>query len=389
MDINKKTVFRYILIAFGACSFLGFTALVGAYFYVAGSLPLVETLSDYRPPIITEVHSADGEVIAEYSKERRIVVPVEAMPQSLLQAFISAEDANFYEHGGIDFVSIIRAAWKNFKAGGIVQGGSTITQQVAKSLLLTPERSYSRKFKEAILARRMEKRLTKEEILHLYLNQIYLGHGAYGVQAAAENYFDKDVEELTLAESAMLAGLPRAPSRYSPYRHLDRAKKRQKYVLERMVADGSISAEQAKEAYDKELTIHPRVNSYITDAAYFTEQVRRYLEQRYGEEMLYTGGLQVHTTMDLDMQLQAQQAVRENLKDYDKRQGYRGAEEILADQEAIDAFLVEQAEELGGQPPEAGTTLQAVLTGHQAARGARPLTLQVQMGIFTGKITVG
>ncbi|MFO7983268.1 MAG: penicillin-binding protein 1A [Desulfuromonadales bacterium] len=388
MNTYIKTLFRYCLITFGACSFLAVTALVGAYFYVAGSLPRVEKLSDYRPPVVTEVFSSDDEVIAEYSNERRIVVPVESMPESLLQAFIAAEDSSFYEHEGIDFASIMRAAWKNFKAGGIVQGGSTITQQVAKSLLLTPERSYSRKFKEAILARRMEKHLTKKEILHLYLNQIYLGHGAYGVQAAAENYFAKDVEELTIAESAILAGLPRAPSRYSPYRHLDRAKQRQQYVLDRMVANDFLTSDEARDAYSEELTIHPRVNSYITDTAYFTEQVRRYLEKRYGEKMLYTGGLEVHTTMNLGMQLQAQEAVRNNLKEHDRRQGYRGPEEVLEDREAIGTFLEEQAEGLNEVVPEPGTTLKAVLTAHRPATENRPLTLQVRFGHLTGHIFI-
>ncbi len=164
-----------------------------------------------------------------------------ACPQLLIQAFVSAEDSNFFQHQGIDLVSILRAAVKNVLAGGIVQGGSTITQQVAKSLLLTPEKKFSRKFKEAILAWRMEKKLSKDDILYLYLNQIYLGHGAYGVEAAAENYFDKNVEDLSLAECAMLAGLPQAPSRYSPYQHFARAKERQKYVLGRMVEDGYIT----------------------------------------------------------------------------------------------------------------------------------------------------
>ena len=178
------------------------------------------------------------------------------MPRQLIQAFVSAEDSNFFEHQGIDLVSILRAAVKNVLAGGIVQGGSTITQQVAKSLLLTPEKKFSRKFKEAILAWRMEQKLSKDDILYLYLNQIYLGHGAYGVEAAAENYFDKNVEDLTLAECAMLAGLPQAPSRYSPYRHLARAKERQKYVLGRMVAENYITPLQAQMAENQQ-TDHP------------------------------------------------------------------------------------------------------------------------------------
>ena len=316
---------------------------VGAYLYVSKSLPRVDTLADYRPPIVTRVLSDNGTVIAELYEERRIVVPVSRMPRQLIQAFVAAEDANFFKHKGIDIASIIRAAIKNIEAGGIVQGGSTITQQVAKSLLLTPERKFKRKFKEAILAYRMENRLSKEEILYLYLNQIFLGHGAHGVQAAAENYFDKDVEELTLAECSMLAGLPKAPSRYSPYRHYDRAKDRQSYVLGRMVSEGFISQEDADQAMAEELDIRPRINQHITNAAYFTEQVRRYLEDTYGEELLYKGGLEVHTSMSLDMQLAAQEAVQANLREHDKRQGYRGPLVVLTEDEEAE-FLQQQLE---------------------------------------------
>ncbi|HEX9880081.1 MAG TPA: PBP1A family penicillin-binding protein, partial [Candidatus Binatia bacterium] len=258
---------------------------------------------------------------------------------------------------------------------------STITQQVAKSLLLTPEKKFSRKFKEAILAGRMEKKLSKEEILYLYLNQIYLGHGAYGVQAAAENYFAKDVEDLTLAECSILAGLPRAPSRYSPYRYLDRAKERQKYVLGRMVEEGYIVRDEAEAAFAEELTILPRVNTHITEAAYFTEQVRRYLEQIYGEEVLYTGGLQVHTTMNLAMQQAAQEAVRKNLRDHDKRQGYRGPERVLSPSE-IDAFLAEQGETLKGETPETGSVIQGVLSSGSGKE------LVVHIGPFNGRLPI-
>jgi penicillin-binding protein 1A len=340
---------------------------------VAGDLPRVDTLADYRPPIITRVYSDDGAVIAEYSRERRIVVPVERLPQQLVEAFVAAEDAQFFRHQGIDFWSIVRAAIRNMQAGGIVQGGSTITQQVAKSLLLTPERKFSRKFKEAILAWRMEQKLSKEGILYLYLNQIYLGHAAYGVQAAAENYFNKDVQELTLAESAMLAGLPQAPSRYSPYRHYGRAKDRQRYVLNRMVEEGYIGEEMAREAFAEQLTIHSRFNRHIAEAAYFTEQVRRYLEQNYGEEPLYLGGLEVHTSMNLAMQQAAQTAVRDNLRAHDKRRGYRGPVRVLAADE-VTSFLEQQQQNLGEQPPEPGTELEAVLTG------ANDQALRLQIG---------
>lgn len=338
------------------------SALAGAYFYVARSLPQFETLADYQPPAITRVYSEDGQTIAEFYEERRIVVPVANMPQKLIQAFVAAEDSNFFEHQGIDIISIFRAALKNIKAGGIVQGGSTITQQVAKSLLLTPERKFSRKFKEAILAWRMEQRFSKREILYLYLNQIYLGHGAYGVQAASENYFDKNVEELTLAECSILAGLPQAPSRYSPYRHYQRAKDRQLYVLKRMLANGYIDDAQAQQAYATELTIHPRADNSAAGTGYFSEQVRRYLEQEYGKKLLYTGGLQVHTTMNLAMQQAAQNAVRKNLHNHDKRQGYRGVVRQLSEQEAILA-LQEQEATLQEKPIKEGQIIEAIVTG--------------------------
>ena len=342
--------------------FLAIVLPVGAYFYVSKSLPKVDTLADYRPPIITRVLSDDGSVIAELFEERRIIAPVSKMPKQLVQAFVAAEDANFFKHQGIDIVSIIRAAIKNIKAGGIVQGGSTITQQVAKSLLLTPERKFKRKFKEAILAYRMEKRLSKEEILYLYLNQIFLGHGAHGVQAAAENYFDKDVEELSLAECSILAGLPKAPSRYSPYRHYDRAKDRQVYVLGRMVSEGFITQEEANLAAAQELVIRPRINQHLTNAAYFTEQVRRYLEDTYGEEQLYRGGLEVQTSMNLQMQLAAQAAVQANLRDHDKRRGYRGALAVLTPEEE-ELFLSEQVESFTEKTPQVDAFIEAVVSG--------------------------
>ncbi len=335
---------------------------LGAYFYVAKSLPRVDTLADYRPPIITRVLSDNGTVIAELYEERRIVVPVSRMPKQLIQAFVAAEDSNFFKHQGIDIASIVRAAAKNIKAGGIVQGGSTITQQVAKSMLLTPERKFKRKFKEAILAYRMEKRLSKEEILYLYLNQIFLGHGAYGVQAAAENYFAKDVDELSLAESSMLAGLPKAPSRYSPYSHYDLAKERQVYVLGRMVSEGFITQEEAEQAQLQELVIRPRINQHITNAAYFTEQVRRYLEDTYGEEPLYRGGLVVHTSMNLEMQLAAQAAVQANLRDHDKRHGYRGPLAVLTAEEEA-GFLQQQAESFAENPPQVDDLIEAIISG--------------------------
>jgi len=340
-------IFRYTLITLVAGAIISFSALAGAYFFVSRSLPKLDKLEDYTPAAVTSVYSSDGHKIAEFYRERRIVVPVNRMPQKLIQAFVAAEDAAFFEHEGLDFVSIFRAAIKNIRAGGIVQGGSTITQQVAKSLLLTPERKFSRKFKEAILAWRIEQNFSKREILHLYLNQIYLGHGAYGVQAAAENYFATDVENLSLAQSSMLAGLPQAPSRYSPYSHFERARKRQIYVLERMLANGFITAPQLQQAHAEELSIHPRKNNTAAGTGYFTEQVRRYLEQEFGEEQLYTAGMEIHTTINLDMQQAAQMAVRENLQAHDRRRGLRHPKRVIAPEQWDQVFnnIPEQLED--------------------------------------------
>ncbi|OEU53838.1 MAG: penicillin-binding protein [Desulfuromonadales bacterium C00003096] len=376
MSLSK--LLRILLLT--AAGLLGSMALclLGAYLYVSARLPKVETLADYRPPVITRILGDDGALIAELYRERRILVPVSSMPRQLIEAFVAAEDSKFFHHKGVDLGSIARAALKNIRAGGIVQGGSTITQQVAKSLLLTPERKFSRKFKEAILAWRMEQHLTKEEILYLYLNQIYLGHGAYGVQAAAENYFAKNVEDLSLAECAILAGLPQAPSRYSPYRHLQRAKDRQRYVLERMAQEGYIPAETAAQAQDEELIIHPRSQPQVPGAAYFTEQVRRYLEQTFGSEQTLTGGLEVHTTMNLAMQQAAQKAVRNNLRNHDRRQGYRGPLRALGKQEQ-ELFLTEQTATWPEAPP-VGERLEGVLI-----KGTKQ-ELVVRIGSFTGLI---
>ncbi len=334
--------------------------LVGVYLYFASSLPKVDTLEDYRPPVITTVYSRDGQLIGEYFRERRIIVPITKMPKQLIQAFVAAEDANFFKHRGLDLPSIFRAALKNIKAGGIVQGGSTITQQVAKSLLLSPEKTFTRKFKEAILAWRMENRLSKEEILYLYLNQIYLGHASYGVEAASETYFAKNVEELSLAECALLAGLPQAPSRYSPYRRLERAKKRQRYVLQRMLKEGFITRLEAESAENEKIVIHSKENQGRYLAPYFSEQVRRYLETTYGEDRLYNEGLQIHTTLDLAMHEAAQKAVQENLRNYDKRQGFRGPVKILPLEEET-SFLQKQSETLEQNPPSNGDILKGVV----------------------------
>ena len=362
---------------------MGATALVGIYFYLSDALPKITSLADYHPSIITTVYSDDNRKIAEFYKERRIVVPLSKIPVQLQQAFIAAEDARFYKHQGIDFFSIIRAFIKNIEAGAIVQGGSTITQQVTKSFLLTPERSYERKIKEAILAYRIDKAFTKEEVLYLYLNQIYLGHGAYGVEAAAENYFGKSVSELNLAECAILAGLPQAPSRYSPFRFPERAKQRQIYVLNRMLAEGFINNNEVTEAIDVKMDIKPRRNWYIEEVPIYTEHIRRYVEKKYGKDALYTQGLKIYAAVNIEMQKAARKEIEKGLRELDHRRGYRGPETHLAPEE-IEGFNDERQALLLENPLTDGATTKGVVIDVNDKSG----TATVRMGDARGILSI-
>jgi penicillin-binding protein 1A len=362
---------------------LGALASVGVYFYISKDLPRIKSLTEYHPSIITNVYSDDGRKIAEFFKERRIIKPLDEMPAALINAFIAAEDSRFYKHKGIDFYSIVRAFFKNLEAGTIVQGGSTITQQVTKSFLLTPERSYTRKLKEAILAYRIDKAFNKDEILYLYLNQIYLGHGAYGVEAAAENYFGKTVKDLNLAECAILAGLPQAPSKYSPFKYPERAKQRQIYVLNRMVDEGYISNIEATEAINTVVEIKPRRNWYIEEIPYYTEQVRRYVEEKYGRDALYAQGLKIYTAASIEMQKIARQEIEKGLYELDKRQGFRGPLKILAPEE-IETFSRTIQSELNDNPLQAGQTVKGVVVKVDD----KNKTVTVRIGNFLGQIAL-
>lgn len=346
-------------------------------YLVTRELPEIYSLKDYRPNVVTTIYADDGTSVAEFFRERRIVVPTDRIPKLLVQAFVAAEDSRFYEHEGLDYLGIIRAMYKNIMAAGIVQGGSTITQQVAKSLLLTPERSITRKIREAILAYRMERYLSKDEILYLYLNQIYLGHSAYGVEAAAQTYFGKHVEELNLAECAMLAGLPQAPSRYSPHKHPDRAKERQAYVLNRLVDDGHITVQQGKQALATPVKIKGRAERNIGKAPYFAEHIRRYLEEKYGEDMLYHQGLQVYTTANVAFQQAAQKALRKGLQDLDKRQGYRGPLAHLEGKH-IDTYFLDLKESENLEPLKEGDIVKGVIGS--APRGEKRFRVNLNGG---------
>ncbi len=352
------------------------------FFYLMATLPKVDRLADYKPPIVSQVFGDDGSLVGEFYLERRTVVPVEKIPKKLILAFVAAEDANFYQHSGIDYLGIVRAAFKNLISFSKKEGASTITQQVAKSMLLTPEKKYSRKLKEAILASRMEKTLTKDEILYIYLNQIYMGGGSYGVQLAAETYFGKDVDQLNLAEMAMLAGLPKAPSLYSPIKHLDRAKQRQAYVLERMVKEGFITQAEADHATNTPIVIHSLKKVNSDQSAYFLEQVRIQLEEKYGEDRLYKEGLKIYTTMNAEMQMGAYEAIVNGLKALDKRQGFRGPIKYLGENE-VGEFCKRVEDGIDAASLKAGGTYQGVVTQMKPATG----DLTVQIGERTGTLT--
>jgi len=331
-------------------------ATLGVLWYLwSSNMPFIGSLEEYSPPVITEVFSEDGKAIGRFWTEKRVVVPLEEMSEYMTQAIVSAEDSRFYEHKGIDFQGIFRALTKNVAAGRVSQGGSTITQQVTKALLLkNTTRTYKRKAREAILALQIEKIFSKERILFLYLNQIYLGHGAYGVEAAAQSYFGCTAKELSLAQSALLAGLPQAPSRYSPVSNMTEAKQRQRYVLSRMREEGYITSDQEKEAYEEAIILKDSEENFFDRTPYFTEHVRRYLEEQYGEELLYSGGLKVYTTMDYDMQKSAQAAVVQGLSDLDKREGYRGPVKSLDSDEAMEAFREELGAAMLEEPVKVG-----------------------------------
>ncbi len=354
------TLFKWMCFLLTLGILAGCAGIAGLFFYLSKDLPQINSLNDYRPSIVTNVFSDDGRKIGEFYKERRIVIPLSDMPANLINAFVAAEDSRFREHPGIDIQSIIRAFIKNFMAGTIVQGGSTITQQVTKSFLLTPERTYERKLKEVILSYKIEKKFSKDDILFLYLNQIYLGHGAYGVEAASENYFGKHAKDLSLAECAVLAGLPQAPSRYSPFHYPDKARQRQIYTLNRMKEEGMISNIEATEAINAKLDIKPRKNWFIERVPCYTEHVRRYVEKKYGGDLLYTQGLSIHTAVNIELQKMARAAVNKGLTELDKRCGYRGpVKNIPALQ--INDFCQNIVEELNGSLPSKGNIYQGVV----------------------------
>jgi len=312
-----------VLIVFSILFIGGAGGLVGIFWYFSKDLPSIDSLREYQPSLVTKIYGDDRQLIGQYYIERRILVPLKQMPPDLLHAIIAVEDSRFYEHKGVDPLGILRAMLTNIETFRLRQGASTITQQLTRSLFLSSEKSFKRKVKEALLAWKIEKVLSKDEILELYLNQIYFGHGAYGVQSAARTYFGKDVEQLNLAEVAYLAGVPRAPTEYSPYNNPERAKQRQGVVLRRMVEEGFITEDQFRDVYRQDLYFQ-KIEKAEEVAPYFLEYLRQYLNAGYGEDAVYKGGLTVNTTLNLTLQKEARQALKDGLREVDKRQGYRG-----------------------------------------------------------------
>ncbi|GBE42426.1 MAG TPA: penicillin-binding protein 1A [Rhizobiales bacterium] len=328
---RRNPVLRLLGYLFAVGMILFVVASAGVAFLlwrVSKDLPDYEVLAKYEPPVMTRIHASDGSLIAEYATERRIYVPMNAIPKSLVQAFLSAEDKNFYQHGGIDFQGIARAAvtnLNNLRNNKRLVGASTITQQVAKNFLLSSDVTIERKLKEAILAIRIERAFTKEQILELYLNEIFLGLKSYGVAAAALNYWGKSLNELTLSDVAYLAALPKAPNNYHPFRYTERALARRNWVIDRMVENGFVTAEEAEAGKAQPLNVNPRpLGVNIFAAEFFAEEVRRQLLDSYGRDKLYGGGLSVRTTLDPKLQREARKALVGGLVAYDRRHGYRG-----------------------------------------------------------------
>lgn len=340
-----------------------FSALVGAsaglLLVYTTDLPQVEQLEHYRPGSITELYDDQGRIIGSFALQRRVVVNYNDFPPVLRDALISIEDKDFYRHWGINVWRIAGAAYRDIESGGKVQGASTLTMQLARNLFLSPDRSFHRKIEEALLAIQIERHFTKEQIFTLYGNQIFLGHGVYGFEAASEYYFSKPAKQLTLPEAALLAGLPKAPGLYSPINHPDRALRRRTLVINAMLEDGKITAQQANEARNAplQLKLQHDPNSL---APFFVEEVRRYLESKYGTDQVHQGGLRVYTALDMDLQRVANQAVLDGLAAYEHRHGWKGhLENVLSANATLDNYQHPDWDD----EPEVGGYIHALVTG--------------------------
>jgi penicillin-binding protein 1A len=340
MKMQLKRYLGSLVFVFLLCLSVALGATAGVLFVYNSDLPQVNSLEDYRPSLITEVYADDGQVIGSFALERRIVVSWDQIPQVVKDAVTSVEDQNFYEHWGIDLYGIARASIKNLMAGRVVEGGSTLTQQLSKNLFLTPEKSFRRKIQEAMLAIQIERYYTKQQILTLYCNLHFMGHGQYGFAAATEYYFDKQLKDLNIEEAALLAALPRSPINYDPVQHPERAVMRRNYAIDRMVAEKKITVAEGEEAKSHPIQLAPKKRPDEL-APYFVEELRRYLERKYGTSAVHEGGLKVYSTLNVEMQKAANTAIRTGLRVYDKRHGWRGAERNLVNEGVTDLQSVE------------------------------------------------
>ena len=341
MNIFSKKILVYAAFACLGCGILGIAILI----YIGLTLPKVSSLREYRPPIASKILSKEGVVLAKIGIENRELVPMEKIPEFVVKAFLAAEDSGFYEHQGVDYPGIFRAFLANLRAGRIVQGGSTITQQVAKSLLLTSKRSYIRKLKEFILAQRIEEEFSKEQILFLYLNQVYLGGGYYGIKSAFKGYFDKELADVSVAEVAMVAGLLVAPGKFSPYVNPKKAKSRQRYVLRRLYDTKAITAEEYKEALQENTKFRLKRKSGFL-AGHFTDWVRQGVVKSVGKDRFSREGLKVRTTLDYELQTVAEKAIREGIQKIDKRQGFQRPAQNISNPQEIKTYQIKQREKI-------------------------------------------
>lgn len=354
--------------------------LAGGYWYFARGLPDFEKVTDYRPPQVSRVLAADGSVIAEIFEERRTVVPREQIAEVLVQAVLAAEDADFYQHEGLDYPGMLRALYNSARAGRVTGSGSTITQQTVKNLLLTHERTFERKAREIILTRRLETRLSKDDILTIYLNNIYLGHGRYGVQEAARYYWDKDARDLTLPEAATLAGIIQSPERLSPRKHPERARERRAYVLGQMRDKKLITPEAAAAADKADFGLSERPDEpAVAEAGWFADEVRKQVTAALGDEVVRTGGLRIYTTLDPKRQAAAVDALRAGLHGIDGRQKYGRPRARVPDAEA-EAWRAKRRKALKDQPPRPGKAVPARVT--QVEQGA----LVLELGVGTARV---
>ena len=315
----KNRWVRLVLLIAGGGAVI--TGCLAAYL-IQMDLPDVQSLQDYQPPAISRILARDGRMVHQFAEQKRIVVPLKSIDDKLVKAVIAVEDANFYKHVGVDPMAIARSLIRDLREMSFAEGGSTLTQQLTRKLFLTDEKVMRRKVQEAFLAMQIEKTYTKEEILEMYLNQIYMGHGRYGVEAASQYYLGIPAAQLTVEQAALLAGIIQRPDSHSPVRSLERAQRRRNHVLERMAVEGFISRETAEEAKATPVTIAPRQPEDPT-ARYFAEEIRKHLAEKYGEEMVLRGGLSVRTGLDLDLQIAANKAISSGLRELDKRRGFR------------------------------------------------------------------